>query len=109
MGDPVFPKDVNALIVQAKSRGMNPRILTSVIATNNEQPGRMIALLKQHLNPKGHTVGVLGLALSPILMISGKAEHCLLSILLLKEGARVKAYDPMAMTNFKKICPRSHV
>ena len=64
-GGSCFPKDVNALIAHAKSQGITPRILNAVIATNDDQPGRMVALLKKHLSPRGRTIGVLGLAFKP--------------------------------------------
>lgn len=104
-GGSCFPKDVNALIAHAKSRGIKPRILNSVIATNDDQPHRMIALLKNHLNPKGRTIGVLGLAFKPDTDDIRESRALPVITMLLKEGARVKVYDPIAMANFKKICP----
>ena len=104
-GGSCFPKDVNALIAYAKSKGITPRILNSVIETNNDQPHRMVALLKNHLDPKGRTIGVLGLAFKPDTDDIRESRALPVITMLLEEGANVKVYDPVAMTNFKKICP----
>ena len=104
-GGSCFPKDVNALIAHAKSQGITPRILNAVIATNDDQPGHMVALLKKHLNPRGSTIGVLGLAFKPDTDDIRESRALPVITLLLEEGATVKCYDPVAMENFKKICP----
>jgi len=104
-GGSCFPKDVNALIAHAKAKGINPRILNSVIVTNDEQPERMIALLKKHLAPKSRTIGVLGLGFKPDTDDIRESRAFLVISRLLKEGARVVVYDPVAMDNFKKTCP----
>jgi UDPglucose 6-dehydrogenase len=104
-GGSCFPKDVNALIAHAKSRGITPRILNSVIATNDDQPRRMVALLKTHINPRGRTIGVLGLAFKPDTDDIRESRAIPVIRMLLEEGASVKVYDPVAMANFKKICP----
>jgi UDPglucose 6-dehydrogenase len=104
-GGSCFPKDVCALIAHAKSRGINPKMLNSVIAINEEQPGRMIALLKKHLNPKGRTIGVLGLAFKPDTDDIRESRAIPVITMLLAAGARVKAYDPVAMDNFRRLFP----
>ena len=104
-GGSCFPKDVCALIAHAKSKGITPRILNSVIATNDDQPGRMIALLKKHLDPKGRTIGVLGLAFKPDTDDIRESRAIPLIKMLIEEGAVVKAYDPVAMKNFKEQFP----
>ncbi len=104
-GGSCFPKDVCALIVHAKSKGITPKILTSVMATNDDQPKRMIALLKKHLNPKGRTIGVLGLAFKPDTDDIRESRAIPIITLLLKAGARVKVYDPVAMSNFRQQFP----
>jgi UDPglucose 6-dehydrogenase len=104
-GGSCFPKDVNALIAHAKSQGINPKMLNSVIAINEDQPRRMIALLKKHLSPRGHTVGVLGLAFKPDTDDIRESRAIPVITMLLKAGARVKAYDPVAMGNFRQQFP----
>jgi UDPglucose 6-dehydrogenase len=104
-GGSCFPKDVNALIAHAKSKGIAPRILDSVMAINDDQPRRMIAILKRHLDPKGRTIGVLGLAFKPDTDDIRESRAAPVINMLLEEGAIVKAYDPVAMDNFRKQCP----
>jgi UDPglucose 6-dehydrogenase len=104
-GGSCFPKDVNALISHARSKGINPVILNSVIHTNEDQPRRMIALLKKHLDPRGHTIGVLGLAFKPDTDDIRESRAIPVIRLLLQAGAKVKAYDPEAMGHFKELIP----
>jgi UDPglucose 6-dehydrogenase len=104
-GGSCFPKDVNALIAHAASHGITPRILNAVMATNEDQPARMVALLQKHINPNGRTIGVLGLAFKPDTDDIRESRALPVIRMLLNEGARVKVYDPVAMTGFKKICP----
>ena len=104
-GGSCFPKDVNALIAHAKTLGIKSRVLSSVMVINDEQPKRMIALLKRHINPQEHTIGVLGLAFKPDTDDIRESRAIPVIDMLLKEGARVKVYDPVAMDNFKKQYP----
>jgi UDPglucose 6-dehydrogenase len=107
-GGSCFPKDVQALIAQAASKGVTPRILLSVMSTNQDQPTRMIALLKKHLNPEGQTIGILGLAFKPDTDDIRESRAIPIIKTLLEEGASIIAYDPVAMPNFKEIFPRLH-
>ncbi len=104
-GGSCFPKDVNALIAHAKSKGIHPVILNSVMDTNEEQPRRMIALLKKHLDPRGRTIGVLGLAFKPDTDDIRESRAIPVIRMLLQAGALVKAYDPVAMEHFKEVFP----
>jgi len=104
-GGSCFPKDVNALIAHAKSKGVNTTILNSVMAINDNQPKRMITLLKKHLNPKDRTIGVLGLAFKPDTDDIRESRALPIIEMLLESGARVKVFDPVAMNNFRKQFP----
>ena len=107
-GGSCFPKDVCALIAHAKSKGIRPRVLNSVMAINDDQPKRMIALLKKHLNPRGRTIGVLGLAFKPDTDDIRESRAISVIKTLIKAGAHVKAYDPVAMDNFRQQFPDLH-
>ncbi|MCX6692857.1 MAG: UDP-glucose/GDP-mannose dehydrogenase family protein [Methanoregula sp.] len=104
-GGSCFPKDVKALIAYADSKGIPSRILSSVMALNEDQPGRMITLLKKHINPKGKTIGILGLAFKPDTDDIRESRAIPIIRHLRKAGASVIAYDPMAMDNFRKVLP----
>ncbi|MDO9540460.1 MAG: UDP binding domain-containing protein, partial [Methanocalculus sp.] len=101
-----FPKDVRALIAQAKAAGVPPKILSSVVAVNEEQPLRLVALLKKHIpDLKGRTIGVLGLAFKPDTDDIRESRAIPIIEELLKEGAAVMAYDPLAMDSFGTLFP----
>ncbi len=103
-GGSCFPKDVRALINKAKEIGEEPLILEAVIEVNERQPLKLIELLKKHVpDLKGKTVGVLGLAFKP--NTDDVRETRAISVIqkLLEEGAKVIAYDPKAMENFKQL------
>ena len=99
-----LPKDLSALIEAAKELGYTPRILEEVLRLNNEQPQRMIKLLKKHIpSLKGKSIGILGLAFKPGTDDVRKSKAIEIVEALLKEGAQVRTYDPEAMTNFKRL------
>ena len=104
-GGSCFPKDVQALIAFAESLGMDQKILRAVMATNDDQPRKLIALLKKHLDIRGKTIGVLGLAFKPDTDDIRESRAIPVVQALLSEGAQVIAYDPMAMPGFSTLFP----
>lgn len=104
-GGSCFPKDVRALIALAREKGISPALLDAVVAVNESQPERMIPLLKKHLDIKGKTIGVLGLAFKPDTDDIRESRALPVIASLLREGCRVIAYDPLAMDAFRAICP----
>jgi UDPglucose 6-dehydrogenase len=105
-GGSCFPKDVRALISKAEELNENPKLLKAVMELNEEQPLKLIELLKKHIpDLGGKTIGVLGLAFKPNTddVREGRAVPIIRT--LLKEGAKVIAYDPKAVKNFKKLFP----
>ncbi len=105
-GGSCLPKDTKALIAKAKEVGYEPKILPQVLNLNDEQPLKMLELLKRHLSIKGKTIGVLGLAFKPGTDDVRESRAINIIELLLKEGARVRAYDPLAMLNFERQFPQ---
>jgi len=105
-GGSCFPKDLAALIKFAKDIGEDPKILKAVVEVNEEQPKRMIALLKKHIpDLKGRVIGLLGLAFKPNTDDIRESRAIILVRELLKEGAKIVAYDPKATDNFKRLFP----
>ncbi len=103
-GGSCLPKDLRALIASSRRVGYEPEILEHVLTLNEEQPRRMIKLLKSHIpDLNGKVIGVLGLAFKP--NTTDVRESVAVSIVaaLLKEGARVRAHDPGAMASFQKL------
>ena len=105
-GGSCFPKDVDALIAWAKENNEKTRIIESTREINERQPLKLVTILKKYI-PKlnGKTIGILGLAFKP--NTDDVRESRVIPIIdqLLIEGATIKAYDPKAMENFKKLYP----
>ncbi|MDP2719798.1 MAG: UDP-glucose/GDP-mannose dehydrogenase family protein [Dehalococcoidia bacterium] len=104
-GGSCLPKDLRALIARATEYGYNPGILKEVLHLNDKQALIPVDLLKKHIPLNGATVGLLGLAFKPGTDDIRDSRAILVAGALLKEGASILAYDPMAANNFKNIFP----
>lgn len=103
-GGSCFPKDVKALTGKAKEIGYEPLLLESVIAINEEQPLRMVQLLKNKLGSlKGKKIAVLGLAFKNDTDDIRESRSIPVIEELLNSGAEVSAYDPMANENMSRL------
>ena len=101
-GGSCFPKDVDALIAWAKEIKEPARIIESVKDVNNDQALRLVKILQKHIPKlKGKTIGILGLAFKPNTDDIRDSKAIPIIEELLRNGARIKAYDPQAMDNFK--------
>jgi len=101
-----FPKDIDALIPWAHEQHEHVRIIESTKKVNEDQPLRLITLLKKYVPVlKGKTIGILGLAFKPQTDDIRDSRAIPIVYELLKEGATIKAYDPQAIPNFKKLFP----
>ncbi len=103
---PCLPKDLKALIKRALQIGYGPSFLEEVSRTNERQPLRLVELLRKHMPLQGSRVGLLGLSCKPMTDDVCDSVAIVVVDALLKEGAKVCAYDPQAMPNFKKLCPQ---
>lgn len=63
-------------------------------------------MLKKHIPLKNSTIGLLGLAFKPETDDVRDSRAIKIAESLLKEGAIVKAYDPIAVGNFRKLFPQ---
>ena len=96
-GGSCFPKDVSALKQLAGNSGYHFQLLTSVIEVNELQKRRVVGKLKRHLGDlEGREIALLGLAFKPGTDDMREASSVVLAARLLAEGARVRAYDPVA-------------
>ena len=103
-GGSCFPKDVKALAHIAATHGCHPQMLRAVMEINYDQRKRVIQKLREVLgNFRGKTVGVLGLSFKPNTDDMRDAPSVEIIHMLQHEGAQVKAYDPVAMDNAKKV------
>jgi UDPglucose 6-dehydrogenase len=99
-----FPKDVTALKQLAGNSGYHFQLLNSVIEVNELQKRRVIAKLEKHLGSLiGKEIGLLGLAFKPNTDDMREASSLVLSARLQAAGARVRAYDPVAEDQARKL------
>lgn len=102
-----LPKDTAALVMHAKEAGYTPKILQEVLQLNKEQPLRMLELLKIHIpSLKDKVIGILGLSFKPNSDDTRESKAVPIVEALLREGARVRAYDPQAIPNFQRLFPQ---
>mgnify|MGYP006296600925 CR=1 FL=1 len=103
-GGSCFPKDTKALRAWAEKMGISSGMISGTIKTNDNQPLQLIRILKKYIpDLKDKTIGVLGLAFKPDTDDIRDSRSIPLVDALLKHGANVKAFDPKAMDNFKKL------
>lgn len=102
-GGSCFPKDVQALIRTAGEYDYELRVLKSVEAVNNDQKLLLFKKILKHFKDdiKGKTVAIWGLSFKPQTDDMREAPSLVIIKKLLEAGARVKAYDPVAMTEAK--------
>jgi UDPglucose 6-dehydrogenase len=103
-GGSCFPKDVTALKQLAGNSGYHFQLLNSVIEVNELQKRRVLAKLERHLGSLvGKEIGLLGLAFKPNTDDMREASSLVLSSRLQGVGARVRAYDPVAEEEARKL------
>ncbi|MBN1677987.1 MAG: UDP-glucose/GDP-mannose dehydrogenase family protein [Candidatus Thermoplasmatota archaeon] len=105
-GGSCLPKDVKALLDRARSEGYRSKLLSSILAVNESQPDEGIRMLEKELGDlRGKRIAVLGLAFKGGVDDVRETRAVPLITGLLARGARVVAFDPMAMENFIRIMP----
>jgi UDPglucose 6-dehydrogenase len=104
-GGSCFPKDVKALVKTSGMHGHPLRILEMVDRINEDQKRVTLTKLKTHFagKLKGKTIAIWGIAYKPQTDDIRDAPSLVIISSVLKEGAIVKAHDPVAMPNAKKI------
>ncbi len=94
-GGSCLPKDVTALKVHGKNRGVTPHLLDAVLAVNHSRPAALVAMAEAAVgNLKGKTVAVLGLAFKPGTDDLRDSPALAVIDLLNNKGAVVRGYDP---------------
>jgi UDPglucose 6-dehydrogenase len=103
-GGSCFPKDVSALKQLAGNSGYHFQLLTAVIEVNELQKRRVISKLQKHLGSLvGKTVALLGLAFKANTDDMREASSLVLSARLQADGAKVRACDPIAEREARKL------
>ncbi|WP_296782245.1 UDP-glucose/GDP-mannose dehydrogenase family protein [uncultured Methanobrevibacter sp.] len=103
-GGSCFPKDVQALINTAQSAGYEPMILSNVEKVNANQKmvlvNKVVDRFGNDLN--GRTFGIWGLSFKPGTDDVREATSLTVITSLIDKGAKIKAYDPEAIEEFKR-------
>ena len=104
-GGSCFPKDVQALVRTADEYGHSLEILKAVEAVNYRQKEVLVRKIKSHFgdNLNGLRFGMWGLSFKPKTDDMREAPSLVIIDLLLKGGAQVVAYDPVAMEEARRI------
>ncbi len=104
-GGSCFPKDVKALAKTSDDHKFDFKILKSVMEVNKKQKTILLPKIKKYFKDdlKGKTFAIWGLAFKPNTDDIREASAIDIINELLKEGAKVKAFDPEAMNNVIKI------
>lgn len=106
-GGSCFPKDAKALLHCARTLDIDLKIVNAALVANEEQKHRVFKKLSKLLNGDltDKTVAVLGVAFKANTDDVRHSPATTLFEHLLAENVKVKAYDPVAMENMKKIAP----
>ncbi|MEC5164338.1 UDPglucose 6-dehydrogenase [Flavobacterium sp. PL11] len=102
-GGSCFPKDVQALIKTAGEYNYDLQVLKAVEAVNMAQKSILFHKIMNYFNGdvKGKTVTLWGLSFKPHTDDMREAPSLEIVRKLLKEGAHIKAYDPVAIPEAK--------
>jgi UDPglucose 6-dehydrogenase len=105
-GGSCFPKDTQALSSVARQFECDSLIVDAVIEVNRRQRRAMLPKIEKLVGDlKGRMIAVLGLAFKPETDDMREAPAADIISGLLDRGARVRAYDPAAMSEAQKILP----
>jgi UDPglucose 6-dehydrogenase len=103
-GGSCFPKDVQALINTAQNAGYEPMILSNVEKVNAKQKMVLVNKVVNRFGEdlSGITIGIWGLSFKPGTDDVREATSLVVISSLIDKGAKIKAYDPEAIEEFKK-------
>ncbi|HHJ10461.1 MAG TPA: UDP-glucose/GDP-mannose dehydrogenase family protein [Bacteroidetes bacterium] len=104
-GGSCFPKDVKALIKTARDNHYQLKILEAVEDVNEHQKSVLFSKISKHFKDKlkGKTFGIWGLSFKPLTDDIREAPSLVLIGKLLEAGANIKAYDPAAINQAKRV------
>ncbi|MDW7679623.1 MAG: UDP-glucose/GDP-mannose dehydrogenase family protein [bacterium] len=104
-GGSCFPKDVKALIKTADENGYILNVLKSVEQVNERQKMILFEKISAYFNEdlKGKTIAIWGLSFKPETDDMREAPALVVIEKLLNAGCKIKAYDPQAMDEAKRI------
>lgn len=103
-GGSCFPKDVKGIIRTGKEHGLPMKVCESVDLVNKTQKEIIFKKIKKRFSQlKGRKIALWGLSFKPQTDDMREAPSIVTINLLLSEGVNIKAYDPQAIDNAKRI------
>ena len=108
-GGSCFPKDVKALISKASNLGYRPKILKATDSVNNSQKLIIFNKILKRFGPdlNGLKFALWGLSFKPQTDDVRESPSIKVARSLVKAGAKILAFDPKAIENFKKSVPKN--
>ena len=106
-GGSCFPKDTSSMADIARRHGYDFQIMEAVLRVNDDIKQRMVEKISAAIggNVAGKTIGILGLAFKPETDDMREAPSVEIIRALMEKGARVRAYDPVATEQARKVLP----
>ena len=105
-GGSCLPKDTYALRSFVASKGYDFKVLNATIEANEYQVDIMVEKIERAMKSvKGSTIAVLGLAFKQNTDDIRESPAVKIIQALIKQGAKIRCYDPLAMDNVKKVLP----
>lgn len=106
-GGSCFPKDVKALERTARDVGYSAALLQAVESVNGRQKQRLVEKIRDYFHGElaGKTFALWGLAFKPNTDDMRDASSRVIMEALWAAGARVRAYDPVAMQEAQRLYP----
>ena len=105
-GGSCFPKDTKALQYLAQKGGYELKTVKAAIEVNREQQLILLKKARKSIKSfKGLNIAVLGLTFKPGTDDLRAAPSLTNVPILLEEGAKIKAYDPIGVENYKRFYP----
>src|SRR5690606_10912815 len=104
-GGSCFPKDVQALVRSAGDHRFDAQVLVAVESVNRRQKQVLFEKIQRHFGAElaGRTIALWGLAFKPNTDDMREAPSRALLEALLEAGAQVRAYDPVAMDEARRL------
>src|SRR5215813_13959491 len=107
-GGSCFPKDTDSLVATAATLGYDFGLLRAVVDVNRGRAAHFVATIEKALNPlEGRVIAILGLAFKPNTDDMREAKSVEVISGLLARGAVVRAYDPVATANARRMLPET--
>lgn len=105
-----FSQGVRELIKTAQTLGWKPELLTATETVNRSQQEYFLGLIKDHFRERlaGTTLGIWGLAFKPWTDDIREAPALYIVRQLLAAGARLRVYDPQAVTKARQVLGEDH-